>query len=57
MITELFAEREIFQTKFTEYIKTHILRSITFSESRAFYEAKDDNVIRRTKDAMCMRDN
>jgi len=29
--TELFSEREIFQTKFTEYIKTHILRSIIFS--------------------------
>ena len=45
--------------KFTEYIKTHILLSIAFffTESRTVYEAKDDKVIRCTKDAMRMRDS
>jgi len=44
--------------KFAEYIKTHILLSVIFfPESRAVYEAKDDTVIKYTKDAMCMRYN
>jgi len=37
-IADYFLEWEMFQTKFVEIIKIHILYSVTFCENRALYE-------------------
>ena len=56
-LAQLFLERELFQTKVVEKIKTHILCSINFSTIVSFLdnvekyskagEATDDNILRR----------
>jgi hypothetical protein len=64
-----YSDDDVFLTEYI-YIYIHTLYSLhychnttgmthlkMFSESCAVYEAKYDNVIRRTKDAMCMKDN
>ena len=44
-----FLERKMFQAKLVEKIKTHILRSITFSENRAIYEKMWKNIVERSR--------
>jgi len=35
----------MFQTKFVEKIKTHIIRLITLSESSVFHEIMSENIV------------
>ena len=44
-LSKFFLEREIFQAKVVEKIKTHIIRSITFFENRAVYEVMWKNTV------------
>jgi len=44
-LTEFFLEWEFFQIKLVRNINTHILRSLTFSESRAVYELMWKNMV------------
>ena len=44
-VAELFLERKMFETKFVEKVKTHILCSVTFLEIRAFYEIMRQNML------------
>jgi hypothetical protein len=47
-LAQFFLEREMFQTKVVEKIKTHILCSITFFfETRAVYEIMWENIVER----------
>jgi len=47
-LAEFFLESEMFQTKFVEEIKTHILCSVTFFfETRTFYEVMWKNIVER----------
>jgi len=48
-LAQFFLEREIFQTKIVEKIKTHILCSATFFfiENRAIYEIMWKNIVER----------
>jgi hypothetical protein len=43
--TKFFLEREMFQIKLVEEIKTHILYSVTFTENSAVYEIMWKNMI------------
>ena len=44
-LSEFFLELEMFQTKFVEKIKTHILYTVTFFENHAFYEITWKNIL------------
>jgi hypothetical protein len=44
-LSEFILEWELFQIRFVEEIKTHILGSVTFSENRAIYETISKNMV------------
>jgi hypothetical protein len=46
-LAQFFLEVEMFQTKFVEYIQTHILFSITVFENRAIYKIICKNIVER----------
>ena len=54
-LAHLFLELEIFQTNVVEKIKTHILCSVTFLESRAVYEKMWKNIVERLRPQMICR--
>jgi len=67
-IAEFFLEWEMFQTKFVEKLKTHILCTVIFFRefSRLWDDvekygrtrmATDNTIILRIKDGICMLDN
>jgi hypothetical protein len=51
-LAHFFLEWEMFQTKFVENIKTHLLCSVTFFENRAVYEIMWKNIVERGRPQM-----
>jgi hypothetical protein len=47
-----FLELEIFQTKVVENIKTHVLCSVTFLNSRVVYEKMWKNIVKPDRPQM-----
>ena len=67
-LAEFLLEREIFQTKLVEQIRTHILYAMIISQKSCRLwdnveqygtarQVWDGNIMRRRKDAICMQDN
>jgi len=43
-LAQIFVEREIFNIKVVEKIKTHILGSVTFYKNRSLYEMTGEKI-------------
>jgi hypothetical protein len=63
-LAEIFLQRDMFQTKVVEIIKTHILYSITSPKKHSIHEIILKNMVKpdrpqmqRTTDAICMPNN
>ena len=66
-LAKLFLEREMFQTKFVDKIRTKFCVQYLFRKSYRLWDnvagsggaiqATDDNIIRRRHDAICMKGN